>query len=508
MKQTLNIFKIIVLIFAIPILLYLSLGSLFVNAKLEVSQVSEKTVFVHTLWFLLLSALIIFIAVIYKLKDKISSLNTGKLAKILIAYTYVFTTCWIIIANVHEGSDQGQVFKAAQQMLNGDFSTFNVDGYMGIYPFQLGLALLYQPFFLLFGNTTAFVWQLINVFLICFIQFFLYKITCMMTEDRFSINLFLILEFLDIPLLLFVSFVYGTIIGHSLALTALFFLMKACKNEDHTILNILASVFFITFSALVRNNNLIIIIAMCILVIGCFLDSKRGKLLLFIPLVVISFSISHKAVFEYYEWACQGQYTNIGSYGQPTALAVAMGLSENDELANGWFNGYTWDKYIELGCDPKVAEEFAIERISESLGRFAASPSYTFSFFAEKLNSMWLNPDFQSLWNSGRHGNYIGESPVIYNLYYGELNILIESIMSIVMFIIYLGSFLYILLGNKKISWQNMIFAMILIGGFLFHLFWEAKAQYTIVYYVILFPYAAMGYSLLISKHDKRQSQH
>lgn len=508
MKQTLNIFKIIVLIFAIPILLYLSLGSLFINAKLEVSQVSEKTEFVHTLWFLLLAALIIFVVLIYKFKDKITSLNSEKLIKTLIAYTYVFTTCWIIIANVHEGSDQGQVFKAAQQMLEGDFSTFNVDGYMGMYPFQLGLALLYQPFFLLFGNTTAFVWQLINVFLICFIQFFLYKIVCMMTEDRFSINLFLILEFLDLPLLLFVSFVYGTVIGHSLAITAMFFLMKACTGKEHTILNIIIAALLITFGALVRNNNLIIIIAMCILVVGCFLESKRGKLLLFIPLVIILFSVSHKGVFMYYEWACQGQYTGIGSYGQPTTLAVAMGLSENEELANGWFNGYTWDKYIELGCDPEVADKFARERISESLNKFVSSPSYAFSFFSEKLNSMWLNPDFQSLWNSGRHGNYIGESPVIYNLYYGELNVLIESIMSVVMFIIYSGAFLYILLGNKKISWQNMLFAMILIGGFLFHLFWEAKAQYTIVYYVILFPYAAFGYSLLISEHERRKSQH
>ena len=40
----------IVLAFSIPILLYLTIGSLFINAKLVPSQVSEKTVFIHTLW--------------------------------------------------------------------------------------------------------------------------------------------------------------------------------------------------------------------------------------------------------------------------------------------------------------------------------------------------------------------------------------------------------------------------------------------------------------------------
>ena len=508
MKKAVNVFKIIVLVFAIPILVYLTLGSLFINARLEVSQISEKTEFVHTFWPGLLAVLSIFIFLIARSKNKIEALNSSKLVKILIVYTYVFTTCWIIIANVHEGSDQGQVFKASLQMLEGNFESLNIDGYMGMYPFQLGLALLYQPFFLVFGNTTAFVWQLINAFLICFIQFFLYKIICMMTDNKFSINLFLLMEFLDLPLLWFVSFVYGTIVGHSLALAALYFLLKACRSDNKAVLNIIIASALITLGALFRNNNLIIIIAMCILVIGCFLSTKRARILVFIPLVMVMFFTAHNGVFKYYEWACNGQYTGIGHYGQPTTLPIAMGLSENDESANGWFNGYTWDKYIELGCDPDVADEFAKEQIAISLNKFISSPSYAFSFFSEKLNSMWLNPDFQSLWNSGRHGNYIGESPLIYNLYHGELNRLIEAFLSAVMFLVYFGALSYFILGNKKISWQNLLFAMILIGGFLFHLFWEAKAQYTIVYYVILFPYAAMGYSLLISEHERRKAEH
>jgi len=37
--------------------------------------------------------------------------------------------------------------------------------------------------------------------------------------------------------------------------------------------------------------------------------------------------------------------------------------------------------------------------------------------------------------------------------------------------------------------------AMIFIGGFIFHLVWEVKGQYAMPYYVLLLPYAAMGYS-------------
>ena len=36
---------------------------------------------------------------------------------------------------------------------------------------------------------------------------------------------------------------------------------------------------------------------------------------------------------------------------------------------------------------------------------------------------------------------------------------------------------------------------MILIGGFMFHMVWEAKSQYTLPYFVLLLPYTVMGYS-------------
>jgi len=41
--------------------------------------------------------------------------------------------------------------------------------------------------------------------------------------------------------------------------------------------------------------------------------------------------------------------------------------------------------------------------------------------------------------------------------------------------------------------WEALIPGIIFIGGFLFHLVWEAKGQYTVCYFVLLIPYAWMG---------------
>lgn len=39
------------------------------------------------------------------------------------------------------------------------------------------------------------------------------------------------------------------------------------------------------------------------------------------------------------------------------------------------------------------------------------------------------------------------------------------------------------------------VLAVIFVGGFLFHFIWEAKCQYTVVYVLLLIPYAVMGYN-------------
>lgn len=40
---------------------------------------------------------------------------------------------------------------------------------------------------------------------------------------------------------------------------------------------------------------------------------------------------------------------------------------------------------------------------------------------------------------------------------------------------------------------HRLLLPTIFIGGFIFHLFWEAKSQYTITYFVLLIPYCAKG---------------
>jgi len=41
--------------------------------------------------------------------------------------------------------------------------------------------------------------------------------------------------------------------------------------------------------------------------------------------------------------------------------------------------------------------------------------------------------------------------------------------------------------------WGMLLPGIVFIGGFLFHLVWEAKGQYSVVYFMLLLPYAYLG---------------
>mgnify|MGYP006966568298 CR=1 FL=1 len=44
-------------------------------------------------------------------------------------------------------------------------------------------------------------------------------------------------------------------------------------------------------------------------------------------------------------------------------------------------------------------------------------------------------------------------------------------------------------------TWRTgqLLPGIVFIGGFLFHLVWEAKGQYSVVYFMLLLPYAYLG---------------
>lgn len=62
------------------------------------------------------------------------------------------------------------------------------------------------------------------------------------------------------------------------------------------------------------------------------------------------------------------------------------------------------------------------------------------------------------------------------------------------------GMVLHVMLNRKRLKLADAAFAITFLGGFFFHVVWEAMGQYAVPYYVLLMPYAVQGYLAVTGK--------
>lgn len=148
--------------------------------------------------------------------------------------------------------------------------------------------------------------------------------------------------------------------------------------------------------------------------------------------------------------------------------------------------------------NPEQMKTEYIDRIKERLTYFLQNPVESFKFYTEKIASMWTENTYSAIRN-----NIIGEDDSLENMiepltFYQKILILITCICSLI-----------VLIKNRKNLSINVIFLItIFIGGFAFHILWEAKSRYIIPYIIVLIPVASISINTGLRrsyKKDKRK---
>lgn len=165
--------------------------------------------------------------------------------------------------------------------------------------------------------------------------------------------------------------------------------------------------------------------------------------------------------------------------GIPMIAYVEMGLQDSD-VAPGWYNGYNWSVYENNNGDYDLANTQAKNDLKNTLFNYITHPSEFIDFLYRKTVSQWCNPDFQGTWVT-RHSSFYIQSELWYQIF----NVFESTVL--------LGTLAYIYFTGRHMKLHRLLLPTIFIGGFIFHLFWEAKSQYTITYFVLLIPYCAKG---------------
>ncbi len=388
-------------------------------------------------------------------------------------------------------SDQRFVQEAAYHISRGDYRDLQAGGYLFIYPNQLGLVYFSVLFGTMFGFGNNIAFRIMNVLFLMLMNKRISDITSISCKtSKLPEVLVLILGLAFTPLQMYCTFVYGTIPGLCLGISAFYHALIFAK--DTTTVNAILCALSIALSMMFKSNFLIFFIAIFIYSFVVLVTEKKAIHLLLIALLIVAYLAQAKLPLMLTK-AVTGADAPTGA--SPYSW-IAMGLQESG-LAEGWYNGYNAETYKELGYDSELQATVAKENIRKRVQYFSSNKFDCFKFFSRKLASEWNDPTFEAYWinratGSGSDSNLPPED-------YVSRSMAIPGVIALdhLQVIILLGALILVVLMSRTDS-SSLLLMLSFIGGFIFHLFWEAKPQYTITYFALLLPLCALGLHYLI----------
>ncbi len=420
--------------------------------------------------------------------DKLFSI----LKYIFLSLLLVLSLLWVIGTQFQPAADQYSVQKSVQEFMDGDYTAFIGTGYISLNRQQRGLFLLSYLFSLVFGSNYL-AMQIVNVIASVLIYKNLSEISKEFNTSNF-IQLLIIISGLLYPIIpLYSYFIYGNIIG--LCFAILSFKYELLYFKDTKIKDCIVSALFIGLSMMAKSTYLVYFIAILIYAIIRLINDFDKKKLIFIPLFIVIYLLSSfipTAFIESKTDVKMSQGTSYWSY-------VAMGLQEGERAAD-WYNGYNFDSYAECNNDTDVQAEKAKDYIENRIGELANNKTYALSFFTEKIASEWNNPTSQVFWNiQDKFPDSVKEDSFFRKIVSMQSVVKMQKYLNICHLLIMFGVVVYAIYNlHTKHNYFETLLPITFIGGFILLSFLsEAKAQYSIMFTILLMPCSVLGYKRL-----------
>ncbi len=409
---------------------------------------------------------------------------------------FIFCVFFIIQADLYPISDSNKILTVARQIREHNYVQFATEGYMHRYPDQTGIVLIYYWIHGIFGEKDYLAIQIWNAICLAGTYFCMGRIAFLLwgDKDKNVQDMTLLFCIAFFPMTLYVTLVYGMIPGLAFGVLAFYLQLKYMKSGRFAYGAGAAAA--VSVAVVWKTNSLIMLVAMCIFYAYDFITGdkdRKKKSLAAILLMFLLYAVSSWAV----NWTAE-KLTGIEvSEGMPKTAWIGMGLQEA-ACAPGVYNGYSVGTYEENNYDYDRTNAAAKEEIKSRLALFWDDRSYGVDFFGRKNAAQWNDPSFSSL--AVIDGREEGGAINLDNLCHGPLKDMAAGIANYLHTIILAGVCFYLLFYRNNKKKGELLLGIAVVGGFLFHMFWEAKPQYTLPYFVLLLPYCAAGYSGMVQK--------
>lgn len=437
--------------------------------------------------------------------------NIKKVINIIAIVGYAgFQVVWIQKSLLKPGADSGMIYGTAKLLFNNqDIMKEHILSYFAYYKQNIGLVVIYEKLMKLFQTDNLNLFRYLNVVCNVFMVLGLNWIYKMLENGKKEKNglLFYILILGFLPISLLSTWVYGDFIGLSLSIWSIAFIMKYQQNKK--IQYFIFSSICMAIAIMARSNSNIFIIAIAMYLLFTISQEKTSKekiIKLLIMCLFILISIMPNKILTNY---VSNKYQLNNRKEKSFITYLYMGVSEG-KMANGWYNDEINDINNEMKKHPKddkTIENQTKEKLKERVKYLLRNPGYCINFYKYKVLSMWAEPTMASeVYNSQRDVDMSGNKLLVKLFEEKNFEILRLS-QKIINYIIFVGALICVILKRKKMSNEMLLLVLVFLGGFSFHILWEAKSRYIIPYVVILIPVAISGITELSEKLKTKEKK-
>lgn len=293
------------------------------------------------------------------------------------------------------------------------------------------------------------------------------------------------------------------------------------------------SILFLTLSVMLRKNSLIPVIAvLLVLLFEALRPGRNGKMRLGLLIMAVCLAVTSVGILPLVQKCYEKKAGNTLNSGVTAMSYLAMGMQEASRGC-GWYNGFNIDTYDTAGMDTAIANEISRLAIDERLTYFREHPGYTADFYLHKHLSQWADGTYAS--RQATLATYGGRSAFFKEVYEGSLSGGYIEWCNAWQNVLYLGVLVFCIDSLKKrrkskvvghmadqtagytagctadhmadqhgADWHGAdrlgadrlyvyVGLIAVLGGFLFHTFWEANSRYIFSYSLLLMPYCGAG---------------
>ena len=416
---------------------------------------------------------------------------------VTLALVALFGLAWVFSLRAEPTHDAGMVYDALKFLRLGEPESVSFTDpaniyryYFVSYPFQFGFFAYLDAIFAVVGHA-HFLGALRGISVLLLVATYLGLIWTAraLFEDERVVLVTNLLLVACVPMVLYCAAAYSLIPSLFACMWGVYFTIRYLYSRKWG--NLVPAALLFALAVLLKPNAWI---ALAAAGIALLLDALRNRSWRSVAAVccIVALALPLPSLAQrYYESETGATFGR----GYPLSSWVAMSMVQMDNTKGWYCNAYVEEITKTCGEDMGAVQAYSESVLSERTAYFAAHPKEAVTWYQEKFATQWLEPTFQSVWsvNGGmpdlpRAKNALAETLLGEPFAEG-----LGAYMRFELILLYGGFLLGAALLLRSKTEARLILPLLVLGGVLYHLIFEAQSRYALSYLPLLAPIAAYG---------------